>query len=123
MYHLHSEPGLEAYHQEQAGEHYEQSARQCQVILDKQIRCYYKYTKGIMLLVRDKTQSESSLEFQTIQITCFLIFIACRLSRSTTRTSLYEEYPLSGAESLAKDYFPVTMSAYKIEHVEPPLSR
>jgi len=43
--------------------------------------------------------------------------------RSSSRTRLYEDFPISGAESLAKDYFPITMSAYKIEHVEPPLSR
>lgn len=36
---------------------------------------------------------------------------------------LYEDFPLTGTESLAKDYFPVTMSAYKIDHMEPPLSR
>ena len=44
-------------------------------------------------------------------------------SRRSSVTRLYEEFPVTTVESLAKDNFPVTMSAYKIEHVEPPMSR
>ena len=44
--------------------------------------------------------------------------------RSSRRSSrLYEEFPVTDTESLARDHFPVTMSAYKINHMEPPMSR
>ncbi|KAF6017845.1 hypothetical protein EB796_023828 [Bugula neritina] len=48
--------------------------------------------------------------------------LSSRLARDTD-SRLYEEFPVTSVESLAKDNFPVTMSAYKIDHVEPPMSR
>ncbi|XP_067947115.1 serine/arginine-rich splicing factor 4-like [Watersipora subatra] len=51
------------------------------------------------------------------------VFSSLRSSRRSSITRLYEDFPLTETESLAKDHFPVTMSAYKIDHLPPPMSR